>query len=504
MKILGFNITRKETPEAAPVSNRSFDAPIAGPSFSGLFKPSTLQNVMMSGELTPVSCVLSEKGKRLMGQAREVATSSPFINSFMGSFLGNVIGPSGFSNNIQNESVKARWDAWCEEVDLEGESDLRTFLEYIVRSWVVDGDGIAVAYHNKEGLRLKWVDAAILDHDYNRPRVNGENMIVNGIEVDDHGRKLKYHFQNQVGLMPFEYYSVTARGNAKVVQSGNVLHLYTRQFPSQVRGITSLAPVMGLIGHMNKYMQAEVTAKHYSASKFALLSQRNTGDVGEDWDTEQPDNKHSVEAKHRAQNIATFDSGMIDILPENFDLLSWDAQHNQAVDAFMSQLMQVIAKGLGMSYATFTGDLSKVNYSSIRAGSIEERTVFANVQKFIIRRFLNPLYKMWCESENVIYETNKPEFVGRKWSYVNPEQEIKAATAENELGVRSKADIIRARGEDPETVFAEIAAEQPVEPTPPTMETPPNETEQPAPMAEEQPTEAPEQQTDTTKEQPAT
>lgn len=474
MKILGFNITRanadkRERQERMTSEvNSGFSNPTYDAGGANLFKPSSLQNVMMDGSLTPISCVLSEKGKRLMGQAREVATSSPFINAFMTTLCANVIGAAGFTDSIESERVKKKWLEWCELVDIEEEHDLSKFIEFMLRSWIVDGDGIAVAYSTKDGLRLKWIDPAILDHDYNRPIKNGENPIVNGVEIDLNGKKLRYHFQNLRGLQPWEFYSVTARDNAKQIRAENVLHLYTKQFPSQVRGITALAPAMGLIAHMNRYMQSEVTAKHFSASKFAMLSQRSTGDMVEDFATSQPDSDTTELSisKIRYENLSNVESGAIDVLPQNFDLLSWDAKHDQQVDAFMRQLLQIIGKGLGMSYSTFTGDLSQVNFSSIRAGSIEERQVFAAIQKFIIQRFLNPLFKMWCEHEGIIYMNNKPNFTGRKWSYVNPQQEIEAAAKEVELGVRSKADIIRARGENPEIVFAEIEEEQASEPEP--------------------------------------
>ena len=50
------------------------------------------------------------------------------------------------------------------------------------------------------------------------------------------------------------------------------------------------------------------------------------------------------------------------------------------------------------AYADLSGDLTSVNYSSIRQGALENRENFKTLQKVIIFKFLYPLYKRWLGS----------------------------------------------------------------------------------------------------------
>ena len=81
-------------------------------------------------------------------------------------------------------------------------------------------------------------------------------------------------------------------------------------------------------------------------------------------------------------------------------LLVWtsafDPDHpSTAFPAFTTQVLRSVASGLNISYHSLTNDLSSVNYSSLRAGSLEDREMYRMYQRFVIEHFMMPIFQNW-------------------------------------------------------------------------------------------------------------
>jgi capsid protein len=55
---------------------------------------------------------------------------------------------------------------------------------------------------------------------------------------------------------------------------------------------------------------------------------------------------------------------------------------------------------------------------------------------------------------------NSPVFFGRRWDWVDPRSEAMADAAAVALGTKSRAQLIRERGRDPDEVWAELKTEE--------------------------------------------
>jgi capsid protein len=63
--------------------------------------------------------------------------------------------------------------------------------------------------------------------------------------------------------------------------------------------------------------------------------------------------------------------------PLGYEFETFDPQHPNAVfKDFVNALLRGIARGLGVSYLTLTGDVSAANYSSMKAGLLPERDIW--------------------------------------------------------------------------------------------------------------------------------
>jgi lambda family phage portal protein len=79
--------------------------------------------------------------------------------------------------------------------------------------------------------------------------------------------------------------------------------------------------------------------------------------------------------------------------------------------------LRMAAAGAGMSFETFTGDLSNVNYSSLRAGQVNERALFRMTTDLIIRKFAGRAYSRWMDVEVLRKALLLPGYWNQKKKY---------------------------------------------------------------------------------------
>ena len=126
--------------------------------------------------------------------------------------------------------------------------------------------------------------------------------------------------------------------------------------------------------------------------------------------------------------------------------------------------------GLGTSYATLSQDLSSVNFSSIRAGLIEEREEWKEGQIWLIENLLDPVFANWLEMGltmgaigtlplSKFDKFNAPKWTGRRWAWVDPLEDVEVARAAVGAGFKSSTQVVTEMGGDLEDIYEEIKEE---------------------------------------------
>jgi capsid protein len=126
---------------------------------------------------------------------------------------------------------------------------------------------------------------------------------------------------------------------------------------------------------------------------------------------------------------------------------------------YMRAEIQTIAAGLGMTYELLSGDLSKANYSSLRAGLIEFRRLVRQRQRLLIYQLCRRVRQWWLDAAigmGVLRERaggypctwTPPQF-----EEVDRVKEILADLAEIRAHVTPPQEIVARRGGDPQTVL---------------------------------------------------
>ena len=146
----------------------------------------------------------------------------------------------------------------------------------------------------------------------------------------------------------------------------------------------------------------------------------------------------------------------------------YDPQHpNHGYGDFVKSTLRGAAAGLGCSYNSLANDLESVNYSSLRAGSLEERDFWRFIQKWMIEGFCEPVFReffsMGLLTQKIPFHAQeterlmKPLFTPRGWPWVDPQKDILANSLELSLGLTSR-EIILAESGSPD--FEEVVEQQ--------------------------------------------
>ena len=60
---------------------------------------------------------------------------------------------------------------------------------------------------------------------------------------------------------------------------------------------------------------------------------------------------------------------------------------------FIRAILLAVSKSIGVSYPTLSGDLSSVNYASIRQAVLAERQAWGNLAMFLFTEMVFPIYE---------------------------------------------------------------------------------------------------------------
>jgi len=215
---------------------------------------------------------------------------------------------------------------------------------------------------------------------------------------------------------------------------------------------------------LNGYEDAAVIASRIGASKMGFYTSETGANYAGDDDGS-------------GNLITEVEPGLFEQLPNGTKLETFDPTYpHEQYAAFVKACLRGIASGLGVSYNTLGNDLEGVNFSSIRAGVLEDREVFKGIQEWMIDKFNRVIFNEWMDmallvgipignNGAVLNRASGDRYKNvswqpRRWSWVDPKKDIDANVIAIDRNIRSTSSVIRELGGDPDDVFSEIAEER--------------------------------------------
>lgn len=405
------------------------------------------------------------QAKPLRFRARELRENSALVARFAQLSRDNIIGPDGITlqavvpstrgtNTAASQAIEAAWYRWAERCTPDGRS-WNTVCETLVESWRIEGEALLELIPSSAapmGLWVRPLDADLLDERKNEDLTPTGGSIVQGIEYDTAGRVVRYHL-----LAKHPSDGEVAR--YRPLTPDRLLYLPHFSRPQQARGVTPLAPVMLLLQHLDKTDEAVVVLNRVTASKMGAMI------PGE--------NAAPLEGVDGTPPVIEQAPGEWWTLPQGWDIKMLDpGQPTSEYDQFSKHLLRKIAAGLNVAAASLTGDLSDVNYSSIRAGLITERSAWQGLQAAFLAAIVQPVYLAWLNTAPMARAFAMPSGITpariaeasrwhpRRWPWVDPLKDAQGIQLLLSMGLTTRTREAAKQGLSFEELVTERAAEE--------------------------------------------
>jgi lambda family phage portal protein len=417
-----------------------------------------------------VNAAIFASGDALRSRSRDLVRRNPWAANAIEAFVANCIGtgikPRSMAGDEDfREAVHALWWDWSDEADAAGLTDLYGLQALACRAMMEGGECfVRLRFRRPEDglsvpLQLQVLEAEHVPLALNMTLGSG-NVVRAGIEFDHLGRRVAYHMYREHPGDP----AARAGGHEIVrVPAEQVVHLFRPLRPGQVRGEPWLARALVKLHELDQYDDAELVRKKTAAMFAGFITRLAPEDaiMGEG----EPDEDGAA--------IAGLEPGTMQVLAPGEDVKFSDpADVGGTYGEFLRNQFRAVAVAAGVTYEQLTGDLTGVNYSSIRAGLLEFRRRCEMIQyAVVVHQLCRPVWRAWMRQAVLAGALRAPGFereparylmvkwVPQGWQWIDPEKEFKAVVLAIRAGLMSRAEAVAELGYDIETIDREIAAD---------------------------------------------
>lgn len=398
---------------------------------------------------------LQSGGPALIMHSRELAKNCDTVAGYLDCMTRNVIGAQGFRLQCRakdpetNARLESLWDDYQSRaagmVTMDGFQSGRDLDILILRTLLIDGEVFIRRVYDQSsrfGMRYEVLDTLDVDYTYNEFAFRNGSMIRCGVKVDEHWRPISYFIRENKTDQSYN------TGERIECPAKDIIHLFRKYYPNQVRGITPLAAVAISINQAASYREAELVAARMQACNMAFYVKTQSGaDLLES------------DVDDKGDYLSEMSPGQIDFAPEGYDVKQLANNHpNGNFGGFLKAVLRGACNALGISYNKCTGDYESVNFSSLREAALEDRSAWSELQSFLIENWKDLQYSDWIKAQllfnlnaldfKLTAEYSLHKFFGRTWDWVDPAKDIAAIESAIALGLTDHITEIEKRGGD--------------------------------------------------------
>ncbi|WP_246135417.1 phage portal protein [Pararhodospirillum oryzae] len=403
---------------------------------------------------------VAAQGRTVSARASHAARNDPHAAAAVSALVASIVGPgivpsSQHPDPEARERVNALWADWVSLADFDRLGDFYALQALAVRQMIEVGESFAHLFDVGDGLRLRLIHPDQVPFEF--PLIGPASNVRAGVELDDLGRVVAYHVlprRPDDPTAPFVAAYTPVR-----VPADDVAHLFQPLEPGQLRGLSWLAPVLLKLHDLDQHADAALMRAKVAALLCGVITDPDGSGAG-------------LGGTQTGGTLTTgLEPGTLLSLPPGKGVEFLDPKESQHFDAFTKSHLRAVAAGLGIPYELLTGDLSGVNYSSIRAGMVEFRRKLEHWQhNVVVFRFCRPIWDRWIEycglsgllpgylDDPAPY--HRVDWLPPRQEWVDPKKDTEAEVLAIRAGLKSRTQAITERGYSPEKVDAEIALDR--------------------------------------------
>lgn len=403
-----------------------------------------------------VNVAVADSVERVRDRCRDLGRNDPYISRAYDVLVAKMIGtgvrprlPESVPAQTRARTIEA-WKRWVDEADLDGLQDLYGLQAQAVRTMVESGMALVRFIPAPDArLRIPWKiqiqEPDFLDLTKNAVLERG-GMIINGVEFDGMGRRVAYWLYPE---HPGRGLTLGSGLQSQRIEAQFVAPVYRAQRPDQVIGMPWAAPVVTRAKHLDDLADARLKRAKIQACYAAFVTRDDGGVVS------------ASTGQRRREQMAP---GMIENLLPGEDVRLAVPPSSEGDEEWQRLILHSIACGMGVTYSQITGDLSQVNYSSMRAGSMDQWDLLDQWQNVILKpMLLNPIWRVFDGVEGSRQRRNS--WLSVEWDFperplVDPLKDGQAIDAALMAGRRTFKDVVASSGKDPEVHIANLKRER--------------------------------------------
>lgn len=316
----------------------------------------------------------------------------------------------------------------------------------IVRAWKRDGAIMVRKYrgfNNPFGFAVRPMEIDFLNFwNVGKNPINGNNIKF-GIEYDDYDCPIAYWLLSR---HPGE---VLPNNSEKVYQTRvpaeDVYMIFDVDRANQLLGMPDFCSIATRLNALHRYEEAEAVAARVAACKGGFVSK-----------TLPTEYDGPVDA--RGNSLEEMSPGMVELGDPGEVWHDIDPKHPMdAYGSFVKGMLRGGSAGAGLAYNSVANDLEGVNYSSFKAGRLEDVAQYQADQVNIIEQLMQPMFEDWLPFAMLTGKIKMPAAKSEKilsgvgwqprvWASVEPMKEVQADILEVEAGFATRREKIAERG----------------------------------------------------------
>ncbi|MFS1524450.1 phage portal protein [Microbulbifer sp. 2304DJ12-6] len=413
---------------------------------------------------------ISGKLSILRKRARHAVRNQAYATTAKETYVSNLVG-NGIVAKWGNKTLQRLWDRWILESDADGLDNFYGLQMLAAGAQFESGEVLTrqrlrhAADRLVVPLQLQMLEADHLDEGYTLKRAH--NPIVLGVQFNDFGQRSFYHLWRD---HPGDGLTGLTGNARRAIPADDIIHLYRRLRPGQVRGIPELTPILVRLYEIDE-MQDATLVKQKVAQLFAWIVKKRPypTDMGGETNRVMGKEEESPEGEPLEQITA----GGIHYLDDDEDISfsNPDGVDGANYATWLKTELRASARAVGLTYEQLTGDLEGLNYSSIRAGMLEFRRRIEQLQlHFLIHRWCRPVSR-WFADVAVLSGAEVPGYwqdpgaflpawKSPKWDWVDPLKDVMADILEIRGGLDSRQNKVAERALDFDQINAQLLLEQ--------------------------------------------
>jgi lambda family phage portal protein len=405
--------------------------------------------------------------QKIRDRARDTTRNDWAGESGVQKWTTNLVGV-GVTPRWTDERYDKIWASWVPSADADGVLDAYGVQTLMVRSWLASGEVFLRRRSRDLNAPLPApVQVQLIESDF-VPIFDADtwtgmpvgHTIRQGVERNKYGRRTAYWMWREhpgdrsIGHSP-------SMGDLIRVAASDVSHIFEPVRPGQLRGVSSLAPILVKLRASMDFEDA-VLDRQKLANLFTMFITRalppEWADINRDPDTGLP--KFYDDAGNA---LVGLEPGISQELRPGEDVkFANPPEAGTTYSDYMRTTHMGTAAGQGLPYELFSGDILNVSDRTLRI-VVNEFRRFARQRQWqiVIPMGCKPMARWLGEAAVLSGQIRAseleafaaPEWSPEGWEYIHPVQDIEGKLKARDGGLVSTSQLISERGDDPRKVL---------------------------------------------------